>query len=365
MKRLAVSLLLVLSLVSVSFAQSLIGGRGAGMGGTGVAASKGLDAAYYNPACLMRSEVSVAQVETGLGAAYTDVTDLSNAISKANDPGQFVLDNYSKNLSFNGTVNGLIGANVRKVGLSVIPMLLASVNKPAFSVGANVNATGFYAGVLTLGHTFSVPFLPAALDVGANIKSINGIMGSASITANPADPTQGSGSQTTATGAGLGFDVGVLTSFDIPFVTNFAAGLVLRDVSTSYTMKPTTNTLTLDQTTGSIVKGPDTAQPDQTVTVDSTTAIGVAATIPVIGLEAAMDLEMTKNDGTNTHIGVSYGLLMNTIILRAGIASGQNLGLTTFGAEVDARFAKIALVTASDSKNSGLTHAYADITIGL
>jgi hypothetical protein len=39
--------------------------------------------------------------------------------------------------------------------------------------------------------------------------------------------------------------------------------------------------------------------------------------------------------------------------------------LTTYGAEVDLRILKLALVGASDSKNTGLTRTYADVTIGL
>jgi hypothetical protein len=364
MKKVLVLLALVSLLVSASSAQLLIGGRAAGMGGTGVAASKGLDAAYYNPACLMRSSVAVTQVEIGLGAGYTDVAKLSSAISSANDPGKFVLDNFANNLSFNGDLTGIVGVNVKKIGISVLPMMAANVNKPANSLGGSVSAGGFYNGVMTLGYTFSVPFLPAALDVGANLKAINAVMGSANLTAG-IPPTTATGTQNYSTGTGFGLDLGVLTSFNVPMISQLAVGLVLRDISSSVTLKTTQDNLTLNQTTGTVTKTPGAAIPDQTLTIDGTTAIGAYTTIPVVGLGVAMDLEMTKNSGTNTHIGLEYPLLMNTIILRAGMASGQNLGLTTYGAEVDLRIAKVALVGASDSKNTGLTRSYIDIGFGL
>ncbi|MCU0640843.1 MAG: hypothetical protein MUC35_02000 [Candidatus Margulisbacteria bacterium] len=363
MKKFLVALLFVSLCTSFVSAQMLIGGRGAGMGGAGVAASHGLDAAYYNPACLMRSDVKATELDIALGAGYSDLNKLSSALSNVSSPAKFLLDNYATNLSFSGDLAGLVGLNIRKVGISVIPLLQANVNKPANSLGGTVTANGMYNGVLTLGNTFSVPFLPAALDFGANLKAVNAAQGNATVSA-AVGSTTATGTQVYGTGTGVGCDLGVLTTFDVPYVSKLAVGAVIRDLAESYTLKSNTRSVTLNQLTGVVTEGPETALPDQTVTVDSSTAIGAYATIPVVGLGVAADLEMTKT-ATNTHLGLEYPLLLNTIYLRAGIASGPNLGLTTYGAEVDLRVVKIALVAASDSKNSGLTRTYADIKIGL
>ena len=363
MKKAISVFLFLLFYVSLCQAQQLIGGRAAGMGGAGVAATDDLSAAYYNPAALMRSGVIVTEVKVDLGASYSDLNSLSNALSKATDPATFLLDNYSNNLNFSGSLNGLVGINVRKIGLSVIPFLITTVNKPANSLGGTMIANGHYDAVLTLGTTFSVPYLPAALDVGANLKSLNGVTGGMTITA-PVGQTTVTGNQDTGTGSGTGFDLGVLTSFDVPMVSKVAVGAVMRNIATSYTLKMTEQSVTINQLTGKVTPGTTTTLPDQTVNIDSSTAVGAYATIPGVGLGVAADIEMTKTD-TNAHLGLEYPLMLGIIVLRAGVASGPNLSLTTVGAELNLRVFKLGLVTVMDAKNTGLTNTVADITIGL
>lgn len=360
MKKTIVVFLFILFCASLSQAQQLIGGRASGMGGAGVAATDDISAAYYNPAALMRSNVILTEVKVDLGAAYTDVTALSNSLAKASDPAQFLLDNYSTNLSFSGSLNGLIGLNLRKIGLSVIPLLATTVTKPANSVAGTVTATGFYEPTLTLGTTFSVPFLPAALDVGVNAKQINPILGSITTTGTA---TNASGVQTVGTGSGMGYDLGLLTTFDIPFVSKLAVGVVMRDISASYTRTDKQRNAHIDQTTGKVTYDAETTLPDKNFTLDSSTAIGAYTTIPGIGLGVAADIEMTKTD-TNTHIGIELPLLFDTLFLRAGVASGPNLSLTTVGAEIDLRILKAALTTIANAKNTSLTTTVADISFG-
>lgn len=147
-------------------------------------------------------------------------------------------------------------------------------------------------------------------------------------------------------------------------VSKVAVGAVMRNLSTSYTLKMTRQAATLNQLTGTVTLGPIQNLPDQAVSIDSSTAVGAYATIPGVGLGVAADIEMTKTD-TNTHIGLEYPLMLGILVLRAGIASGPNLSLTTLGAEVNLKVCKLALVTVADAKNTGLTSAVADITIGL
>jgi hypothetical protein len=363
MKKVISVFIFLLLCVSISQAQQLIGGRAAGMGGAGVAATDDLSAAYYNPAALMRSKVIATEVKVDLGAAYTSPDTLSSALSNSSDPSKFMIDNYHKNLSFNGSLNGLVGINLRKIGISVVPILTATVNKPAESLGGTMEATGHYDTTLTLGTTFSVPYLPAALDVGLNLKSINGINGSITSTQSSTNTFEATGTQTYGTGSGTGFDLGVLTSFNVPYVTKVAVGAVVRNLAASYALSNTSKTAHMNFLTQTTTFGADVVT-NQTVNLDSSTAVGAYTVIPGLGLGVAADLEMTKTD-TNTHLGLEYPMFLNTLILRAGVASGPNLSLTTAGAELNLKVFKLGLVTVADGKNTGLTNTIADISFGL
>ena len=360
MKRFALLLLLLLSLVTLVSAQSLIGSRAAGMGGAGTAVSDDLSAAYYNPAGLMQSDANVA-LKISLGAAYTN-PEVLQALQKANDPAKFALDNYDKNLNFTGNVTGVVGLNIRKIGISVLPMAYVSVDKAASTTVAFVSAQANYSTVLTLGTSFTIPNVPIGkLDVGINAKSITNNAGEINTVGAALTST---GTKILTTGSGMGFDIGALTSFNIPMVTNFKVGLAIRDLGESVKLTPKTQPVTVDQPSNSIIPaGPETTGPDYTVNYDSSTAIGASAVIPAINLLVAADLEMKKNE-TNTHIGIEYPMLANILILRAGVASGPNLGLTTFGAKINLPILGIEAATVQNSKVSDLSSTVVDINIG-
>lgn len=359
MKKIVLSVLLVCFCVSLASAQLLVGGRGAGMGGTGVASARGLDAAYYNPACLMRSDVLLTEIKINLGAKYTDVTTLSNALAKAKTPAELFINNYTEAINFQGDLAGVTGINFRRVGLSVVPNVTGWINKSANSFTGSAEVGGHYDPTLTLGTTFSLPYLPGALDVGVNVKAISTASGSIELTTTG---ITGRGTQTIGTGSGLGFDLGFLTSFDLPLFSKFAVGAVMRNVSASYTLKTTTSQTTLEGST--ITYSAETNLPDQKFNLDSSTAIGAYGTIPGIGLGVAVDYDIQKS-GSYTHVGLEYPLLLDTFILRAGLASGPGTNLTTYGAELDFRLISLAICAANDANNSGHKRVYADITIGL
>ena len=362
-KLLMVSLFLGL-MVSIAFAQALIGAKAAGMGGAGVANVTDLAAAYYNPAALMQSGVKAAEMKIALGAAYSQPDKLMEAISKTTDPAKLLLDNYSNNLSFTGNLNGVVGLNVKNIGLSILPFLRVDVNKPANSVGGSVSGIGRYNGVLTLGTSLSLPGFPfGSLALGLNAKTITAYKGSIIANASLADPQKSSGVKTIDSGSGMGFDLGVLTSIDLPMVSNFRVGLALRDLATSIKYSPKTQNAYIDQTTGQITTDAEVPGADYTVTEDSSTVLGASAVIPGIGATLAGDIEMIKSD-TNLHLGIEYPMLMGALLLRAGFASGPNLSLTTIGTKINLPIFTLDAALISNAKNPDLNSAVVDINLG-
>jgi hypothetical protein len=370
MKKIILGLSLFLVLVSVSSAQSLIGGRAGGMGGTGVANATDLTAVYYNPAGLMKA--GNFEFKATISPSYTDYQNLLDAFGKSTDPTDLLQDNFSNDLSFRGDLAGLIGVNFNKIALSVIglplggyaadPLGSANVVFLDKAAGALQGAASYamrYDTVLTLGYTFALPALPiASLDTGINIKSINATYGtiSAAVTDLSAPYIKGSGS-------GLAFDVGLRTSLDIPVLASAAVGLAIKDIGGKINYNRSQQIYTFDNATQTITVGPETDLDDQSVKLNAITVIGAAATIPMINLGIAADLEITK-DETITHLGVEYPF-MPFLTGRAGLATSPSISKTTLGVKLGIPVFNLEGAAVIDNKDSSVAGWIIDLGFGI
>jgi hypothetical protein len=356
MKRCIASLLLAFFLISASSAQVFIGARHAGMGGTGVASAVGLNAVAYNPAGLMKGPNS--ELLLSLGAASQGLDQLISAAS--GDPTKALQDNYNSTFSANGSLSGILGLSVNRVGISLlVPSLYAMIDKPTVGTytGASATALGYQALVLTLGRSFSTPALPfGSLDVGINLKMLTAAYGDFT-------PAVATATSNYAQGSGMGADLGARATLDIPAVSSFSVGLALRNLMQSVTYDPNQRNYNINPLTGELTLAGETPLGSRSDNMPTSTVIGCAGTIPLIGLGFAADIDSISGGSgyfqqsatTVTHLGLEYPLLMNVLILRAGLASSDNINITTIGAKINAPFLTLEIANIIDNKNSANT----------
>jgi len=329
-----------------------VGGKYAAMGGAGASIVDDITCSYYNPAGILNT--GNMELKIGAGAATEGLNDLIAALGNASNPAKFMSDNFNKTISVNGGFNSIIGLNVAKVGITIIPLASLMLQKtPGLNVGEGLSASANYEGILTLGYGLSVPGIPIAdINLGANIKTVNSVTGNS----NVASATSTSDNVTTY--SGLGFDIGAQANVNTPLVP-VSVGLVYKDLAE--TLKGTQQTITTTyNATGGIASQTkaDTTPPD--VTVPSTLVIGASTVIPGVGVRVAVDIDNVASSATMgnpsysvTHIGLEYPIL-GIVALRAGNVSGGvngSISQTTFGAGFNLG-ANINVAMMTDAKNS-------------
>ena len=225
-----------------------------------------------------------------------------------------------------------------------------------------MSVTGQYATVVTLGKTFAPSFLPATVDVGVNAKYITAYSSSITTTGTA---TNASGTKAYGSGTGYGFDIGALTTFTVPYVTELKVGVVARNLlqSVTYANKTQPYYLNYNGTTATVTSGAETALADSTTTVNPSYVVGASAVVPGINLLVATDLEYTTS-GTNSHLGLEYPILLNLVLLRAGTANGNGLAKTTVGAKINFPIFTLDAVIVSDANNSSALSYIVDVNLG-
>ncbi len=329
-----------------------VGGKYAAMGGAGASIVSDITCSYYNPAGILNT--GNMELKIGAGAATEGLNDLIAAFGNASDPAKFMSDNFNKTINVNGNLNSIIGLNVAKVGITIIPLASLMLQKtPGLNAGDGLTATAIYEGVLTLGYGLSIPGIPVAgINLGANIKSVNNVTGGSTVV----NATTSSDNVTTY--SGLGFDIGAQANVNTPLVP-VSVGLVYKDLAETLKGKTQTITTTYNATGGITNQTKaETTPPD--ITMPSTLVIGASTVIPGVGLRVAMDIDNVASSSTLgnpaysvTHIGVEYPLL-GIVALRAGTVSGganNSISQTSFGAGFNLG-AVINVAMMTDAKNS-------------
>ncbi|OGC11816.1 hypothetical protein A3K48_04925 [candidate division WOR-1 bacterium RIFOXYA12_FULL_52_29] len=352
MKRIIVVCAILGSMISAGFALESgllpygVGAKYAGMGGAAAAIVDDISSAYFNPAGIVKS--GRVELKLGAGAATEGLADIMKVFGNVSDPTKFIADNVSNTINVNGNMNALIGLNIAKIGLTVIPVGSLAFVKPA---GFNGNAVAMmaYEGILTLGYGLSTPILPVAtLDLGANIKYVGAA--AATVAANLNASTN-----SVTNYSGTGFDLGAKAKIDT-FAIPFSVAVVIKDLGETLSGTTKATTSTYDPATGTTTTSPAT-ETNTSITAPQTIVIGASTTIPGIGLKVAADIDSVGSTSyqsayTVTHLGVEYPLAV--LALRAGLITGGTNGsisMTTIGAGLNF-FGNLNIAMIMDGKNT-------------
>ena len=343
-----------------------VGAKYAAMGGAAAAIVDDITSAYYNPAGILKS--GNVELKIGAGAALDGLNDIVGAIGNSGTPSKFLSDNFNKTVNVSGGFNSIVGLNIAKIGISLIPAASLTLTKPTAGTltGTSLSALAGYEGILTLGSGFSIPGLPiGGVDFGANIKSVNLVIASSSVTGAT------SSTDTSINYSGTGFDLGAKAHIDTPLLP-VSVGIVMKDIAETLKGKTSGSTTTYEATTGNPITTPPTETAAADFTAPVVTVIGASTVIPGIGLKLAVDIDSvpsytmlgaSQSGYSLTHIGVEYPLLFGIIVLRAGSVSGgvnNNVSQTTYGLGLNLGI-NINAAMMTDAKNSKNNSTYADI----
>ncbi len=298
-------MLLILSLLFFSSASAYafgIGARAMAMGGAYTALANDITSAYWNPAGLVHGDIRIFDAMAGQGI---DANFGLDRVADFINPPKLISDYTGRDAEFSGSINGIAGLSLYKIGLSYIPWANISFSKNATETEVHYEGVAKRSLALTFGGTFNTnyPFL-SRVSVGANIRYVYGQLYRIDCSGTPVKVTY-------ATAQGVGLDLGAQADV-APFTK---AGLTLRNLLTGMQWSGKTDLYT-SFIGGKLTIPYATEDFEESDKTPASVVFGIASDIPAIALFSA-DVNYTS-PYSDIHLGVEKRFFAGIFALRAG-----------------------------------------------
>ncbi len=319
-----------------SFAFGL-GARAMAMGGAYTALADDITAAYWNPAGLVHGDVKPYEAMIGEGI---DANFGFDKVAGFTNPKRLVRDYWGKDADFSGSVNGICGFSVNKIGVSYIPWANVSFLKNAANTEIDFEGVTSRALALTFGGTLNAPWpLFSRISLGANVRYVYGEL----------YRIENAGLKVSnATGQGVGLDLGAQADL----MPNVKAGVAFRNILAGFQWSGTTTTYPGYDLAGRLLPASGRESFDETDKSPAHIVLGIAGDIPAVAL-VSMDLEFA-DPYNDVHLGVEKKLFMDILALRAGYYTENAAGTSkvTYGCGIDLKIIRADLAVGQDNMKS-------------
>jgi len=341
MKKIFLILLLLFLTSSSAFAFG-VGARAMAMGGAYTALADDITAAYWNPAGLVHGNVKTFHAMAGKGIdANYDFDKLADFLN----PNKMIRDYWGRDADFSGSVNGIVGISICKIGVSYIPWANVSFSKNAANTEVDFEGVLKRSLALTFGGSFNtpLPFL-SRVSLGANVRYVYGQLYRIEFPAVPPPPLR----VTYATAQGVGLDLGAQADI----APNTRIGLALRNVLTGSLWSGRTNVYTAFDISGKPVSLVRTENFEEVDKSPMHIVFGIASDIPAIALLSA-DIDYA-DPYSDIHLGVEKRFFADIFALRGGYYT-ENINRTsklTYGCGLDLGIINVDLAFGQDNVRS-------------
>lgn len=336
-------MLLILSLLFFTSASAYafgIGARAMAMGGAYTALANDITSAYWNPAGLVHSDIRIFDAMAGQGI---DANFGLDRVADFINPPKLVMDYWNKDADLGGSVNGIAGVSLYKIGLSYIPWANVSFSKNAANSEVNYEGVLKRSLALTFGGSFNTPFpFLSRISLGANIRYVYGQL--YRIEYSGAPPVK----VTYATGQGVGLDLGAQADI----APNTKAGIALRNLLTGFPWSGKTDLYTGFSSIGKPVSLIGTEDFEESDKTPASVVLGIASDIPAIALFSA-DVNYTS-PYSDIHLGVEKRFFAGIFALRAGYYTEavNSTSKLTYGCGLDLGIINADLAFGQDAMRS-------------